>query len=145
MATEAEPRPATTSTTLGAFSGIVVHLALRLAGFNRVARALGKLTEQTKRQASHREVLKTMRAVEAGAAWLPFRVACLERTFATALLLVIRRKGVGWCVGFRTPPFTMHAWLTDDQGQAIGEPESTAAYQPLIVLIATIRSIGETP
>ncbi|MGH3632383.1 MAG: lasso peptide biosynthesis B2 protein [Sciscionella sp.] len=112
----------------------VARLVLRVFGFHRVTQVVRHLTRTTRCPASATDVLTALRTVDMGARWLPCRVACLERTLAAVLLLAIRRRGVSWNVGVHTPPFTMHAWLTDGNGQTVGEPAGTVAYRPLVVI-----------
>lgn len=117
---------------IGAAAATLARIALRALSFHRVIVIVRWLAARTRYPATIEDVLGVLRAIDAAAAWLPFRVACLERSLAAVCLLAARRRGVVWQVGVRTPPFAMHAWLTASTGESIGEPQSTVAYQPLI-------------
>lgn len=113
---------------------VAIRLAVLSLGFDRTQRLARRLARRARHIASTDQVLRTLDTVDAGAAWVPFRVACLEWSLATVLLLAARRRGVTWCMGVRTQPLAMHAWLVDPAGQPIGEPPGTPAYQPLVVI-----------
>lgn len=136
MATARRPRPAFFTTAAAAFTAFVVRLAVRAARFDRVTTAMRWLAGTTRRDATREEVLGVLRAVDAGAAWVPLRIACLERSLTAVVLLAARRRGVTWHMGIRTPPLAAHAWLVDSAGEQIGEPATTVAYQPLITISA---------
>jgi hypothetical protein len=60
----------------------------------------------------------------------------MERSLTAVVLLALRRRGVTWHTGIRTPPLTAHAWLTDTTGEPIGEPSSASTYSPLLTIPA---------
>lgn len=136
MATVRRPRPAIFTTASAAFTALIVRVAVRVARFDHVTTAARWLASTTRRDATHEEVLRVLRAVDAGATWVPLRIACLERSLTAVVLLAVRRCGVTWHMGIRTPPLAAHAWLVDAEGELIGEPATTAAYQPLITISA---------
>lgn len=139
MAVDAVVRPVRRRMAAAAAAATLVWLALHALGFQRVTGVVRWLAARGLRPAGAADVLPVLLAIDTGAAWLPFRVACLERSLAAVLLLAVRRRGVTWQVGFRTPPFAMHAWLTDATGAIIGEHSSTSAYQPLVVAIPQLN------
>lgn len=112
----------------------LVWIGLHALGFRRIHLTVAWLADRTCRAATTGEVLLALEAVDAAADWTPFRVACLERSLATVLLLTASRRGVTWCVGARNPPLAMHAWLCDQRGHPIGEPAEALTYQPLVVI-----------
>ncbi|MGH3451178.1 MAG: lasso peptide biosynthesis B2 protein [Haloechinothrix sp.] len=116
------------------FALVVVHIALRTLGFDRTQRLTRHLMRTTRRIADADRVLRALAATDAAAAWVPFRVACLERSLAAQLLLIARRQATEWRVGVRAHPLAMHAWLTDAAGAAIGEPVEPVGYQPLVAI-----------
>ncbi len=122
---------------LGAGAAILAVAALHGLGFRRLTALVRRLAGSTRRPAREAEILTALRAIDAGASRLPFRVACLERSLAAVLWLGARRLGVTWQVGVRTPPFSMHAWLADASGAIIGEPDSMLTYQPLLTISPT--------
>lgn len=124
------------TTACAAGVGLLVRLALRLVRFDHVTHAVRWLAGTTRQPAKLEEVLSTLRAVDAGAEWIPVRMACLERSLTAVILLAGRRRGVTWQMGVRTPPLAAHAWLADANGEPIGEPPTTAAYRPLITISA---------
>lgn len=112
----------------------MVWAGLRVVGFRRSQRTAGWVARRARRAATIGQVRTVLDAVDAGAAWLPLRVACLERSLAAVLLLAVHRRGITWCVGVRTPPLAMHAWLSDAEGRPIGEAAATASYQPVVII-----------
>lgn len=135
MATARRPRPGI-ATASAALIGLMVRLTVRAARFDHVTAAVRWLVSTTRRDATRDEVLRVLRAVDAGAVWVPVRIACLERSLTAVVLLAARRSGVTWQMGVRTPPLAAHAWLVDPRGEPIGEASTTAAYRPLITISA---------
>ncbi|MGH3625653.1 MAG: lasso peptide biosynthesis B2 protein [Sciscionella sp.] len=136
MATARLPRPGIATTATAAFVALLIRLAVRTARFDRVTATVRWLASMTRREATTDEVLRVLCAVDAGAAWVPVRIACLERSLTALVLLAARRSGVTWQMGVRTPPLAAHAWLIDPHGEPIGEPSTIAAYRPLITISA---------
>jgi hypothetical protein len=139
MATVRRPRPAIFTTASAAITALIVRLAVRAARFDHVTAAARWLASTTRREATHEEVLRVLRAVDAGATWVPLRIACLERSLTAVVLLAARRRGVTWQMGIRTPPLAAHAWLVDAGGELVGEAATTAAYQPLITICTPVN------
>lgn len=144
MATGRRDRPALLSSLLGAAAGLAVGHALRVLPFARVTFAARWLTSRSRRPATNHEVLQVLRAIDSGARFVPIRVACLERSLAAVLVLGMRRRGVTWCQGVRTPPFASHAWLEDQAGEPIGEPPTTATYQRLLIISPAVPTKGSS-
>ena len=136
MATTRLPLPGIATTATAACVALLVRLAVRTARFDRVIAAVGWLAGTTRREATTDEVSRALGAVDAAAAWVPARIACLERSLTATVLLAARRRGVTWRMGVRTPPLAAHAWLADLHGEPIGEPMTTADYRPLITIYA---------
>lgn len=134
MATGRQDRPSPAATAIGASAGLLVGIGLRVLPFARATTIARWLARRARRPATDREVLSVLRAIDSGARFVPFRVACLERSLGAVLLLGVRRRGVTWCQGFRTPPFESHAWLADKAGEPLGEPPTTMAYRRLLVI-----------
>ncbi|WP_169509041.1 lasso peptide biosynthesis B2 protein [Actinopolyspora mortivallis] len=87
------------------------------------------------RQATRGEAERALHAVDAAAVWLPFRIACLERSLAGLILLAGRRHRVTWCLGVRqTPPIAMHAWLADTAGVPIAESDTMPTYRTILTV-----------
>lgn len=141
-AIEHRTRPSVLLTASAGCVGLIVRLALRTARFNHVVAAVRWLAGTTRRDATPEQVMRVLHVVDAGASWVPVRIACLERSLTAVVLLAAGRRGVTWQIGVRTPPLTVHAWLVDaTTGDPIGEPSTTAAYRPLITISAsTIRT-----
>lgn len=124
-------------------SPIGQHRVIALgAPINHVVAAVRWLAGTTRRAATSGEVMRVLHAVGAGAAWVPVRIACLERSLTAVVLLAARRRGITWRMGVRTPPLAVHAWLADATGEPIGEPSTTAAYRPLITVSAPTFRTG---
>ena len=70
----------------------MVRTAVRLLRFDHVTTSAQWLQRLASRRATPEEILSALHAVDAGAALLPFRVACLERSLAALLLLAARRR-----------------------------------------------------
>jgi hypothetical protein len=135
MATMPAPRSRLPARVAGACAGLVARAAVRLLRFDHVTTSARWLQRLASRRATPDETLSALRAVDAGAALLPFRVACLERSLAALLLLAARRRGVTWRIGVRTPPITIHAWLADASGEPIGESSPVGDYRPLLTIL----------
>lgn len=140
MATMRTPRSSLPTRIAGACAGLVVRTAVRLLRFDHVTTSAQWLQRLASRRATPEEILSALHAVDAGAALLPFRVACLERSLAALLLLAARRRGVTWRMGVRTPPITTHAWLADAAGEPIGESSPVAGYRPLLTISSIITT-----
>jgi hypothetical protein len=143
MATAPARPPWSAAALMGAVVALIVRIAVCCLPFRSVASATRVVARTTTRPAVHEEIVAALTAVDAGARLLPVRVACLERSLTAVVLLAARRRGVQWCVGVRTPPLAAHAWLLDNEGQPVGEPSTTAAYRPLLIVpvsTATLRS-----
>lgn len=114
-------------------AAIVVRAAVRGLPFRYVTRYVRRVLATTHTTASTAETETALDAVDTAARWLPFRVACLERSLSALLLLALRRKAATWCHGVRTTPLPLelHAWLTDESGKLIGEPNIDATYEIL--------------
>lgn len=114
--------------------GLVVRLALIALPFDRIKVIIRRVIESARRPATPEQVIRVLAAIDQASRWSPVRLACLERSLSAAILLAARGRGVTWRMGVRTPPFAAHAWIADDSGQPIGEPSSTATYQPLLTI-----------
>lgn len=103
MATAHRVRLSLAATASTACVGLIVRLALRVARFNQVMAAVRWLAGTTRHDATRDEVMHALHAVDAAAAWVPFRIACMERSLTAVVLLAARRRGVTWQMGVRTP------------------------------------------
>ncbi|TVT43829.1 lasso peptide biosynthesis B2 protein [Amycolatopsis rhizosphaerae] len=143
MATgNARERPMLIAELAGAAAGLVAWLVLRALRFDRITAIVRWLINARPRHASPSEIARTLRGIDAGARLVPVRVACLERSLAGVLLLAARRRGVTWQMGIRTPPLASHAWLSDPDGEPIGEASSTMQYRT-ILKISPRQQTGE--
>lgn len=136
MATAHRVRLSLAATASAACVGLIVRFALRVTRFSHVMAAVRWLAGTTRRDATSGEVMHVLHAVDAAAAWVPVRIACLERSLTAVVLLAARRRGVTWQMGVRTPPLAAHAWLADATGEPLCEPPTTASYRPLITISA---------
>ncbi|MCK2245229.1 MULTISPECIES: lasso peptide biosynthesis B2 protein [unclassified Crossiella] len=134
MAMRQKRPPGLLATSIGACAGLAAWAVLRLIRFDRLTAAAEALARTTQRAATAEETQRALDMVTAGARWIPGRVACLERSLAAFVILAVCRRGVSWCIGVRTPPITAHAWLADDAGTPLGEPDSTTGCRPLRVI-----------
>ncbi|WP_184728790.1 lasso peptide biosynthesis B2 protein [Saccharopolyspora phatthalungensis] len=112
----------------GAAAATIAWLAVRCLRFDRTVWLVQHLVSGTgRRLATAREAEAMLRAIDEGAAWLPMRVACLERSLAAVLLAAGWRRAITWCYGVRArPPLTMHAWISTPTGP-VGEREEHIA------------------
>jgi hypothetical protein len=133
-------RPTWGTTAVAAVAGMLVRLCLITIRFDHVVAVVRRLAGRARRQASDDEVLCVLRAVDAGVEWVPFRMACLERSLTAVILLATRRLGVTWVVGVRTPPVAAHAWLVNLDNHPIGEPVTTLTYSPLVIVAASTNT-----
>lgn len=134
MATERLARPKIAATATAALVALLVRVAVRTMKFDRITATVRWLAATTRRTATIEEALDVLGAVDAGAAWVPVRIACLERSLTAMVLLAARQRGVTWRMGVRTPPLAAHAWLADSSDEPIGERPTIAAYRPLITI-----------
>jgi hypothetical protein len=88
------------------------------------------------------EVSGLLEALDQASAWLPLRIACLERSLAAMLWCGLRRRSVRWCLGVRTPPFAAHAWI-EINGQPVGELVPVRSYCPILTIDTPFRSAGD--
>lgn len=129
------------SVLLGALAGWTVAVALKVLALHRITAAARWFARRCRRSATHQEVLRALAMMDAGARFVPFRVACLERSLGVLLITGSKRLGVTWCQGVRTPPFASHAWV-ELLGQPIGEPDTTATYHRLLVISPVTATKG---
>lgn len=105
-----------------------LHLSARVAV--AVAWLLVRLPPRRLRQIL-RAVSRGSRPAGLAAAWEARRAVvtvsarcagqgCLQRSVATVLLCRLYGRWADWCTGFRTAPFTAHAWV-EAGGVAVGE------------------------
>lgn len=126
-------QPGRTRTVAAALAVTMVRAAVRWLPFGRITGFLRAVN--TGREASRGEIERALYAVDAAAAGLPFRVACLERSLAGLVLLAARRRRVTWCLGVRqTPPIAMHAWLADTAGQPVAELDAIPTYRTILTV-----------
>ncbi|WP_407656996.1 lasso peptide biosynthesis B2 protein [Lentzea atacamensis] len=144
MALGSGPRPNALVVVISALVGLVVRVALRVGRLDRVTAVLRLAARTARRPATTQETLYVLRAVDAGARLLPVRIACLERSVSTVLILAARRRGVTFCTGVKTPPLAAHAWVADPQGTPIGEPSTTAEFRPLLTISSTTTNRSTT-
>jgi hypothetical protein len=144
MATGTQAQPNAMAATAGAAAGLTVWLALRVLRFDHVTTVVRWLARNARRDATSAEILRTLRAIDAGSRFVPVRVACLERSLAAVMLLATWRRGARWHMGLRTPPITSHAWVTDSGGEPIGEQASVMAYRTMLMISPRQHTLGET-
>lgn len=129
------------SVLLGALVGWAVAVALKRFSWARIAAMARWFAARSRRAATRDEAIRVLRAMDAGARYVPFRVACLERSLGALVIMGSRRLGVTWCQGVRTPPFASHAWI-EVSGEPIGEPGTTATYQRMLVVSPVTATKG---
>lgn len=126
-------QPGRARTVAAALAVTTVRAAVRLLPFGRITGFVRAVN--TGREATRGEIERALHAVDAAATWLPFRVACLERSLAGLVLLAARRRRATWCLGVRqTPPIAMHAWLADAAGQPVAELEVMPTYRTILTV-----------
>lgn len=126
-------RPGRVRTLAAALVVTMVRVAVTSLPFGRVTGFIRRISGG--RQATRGEAARALHAVDAAAAWLPFRIACLERSLAGLVLLAARRRRVTWCLGVRqTPPIAMHAWLADTAGVPIAESDTMPTYRTILTV-----------
>ncbi|MBB5157715.1 AMP-binding protein [Saccharopolyspora phatthalungensis] len=74
------------------------------------------------RPATGEEIAATLHAVDAGADWLPLRIACLERSLAAVLLIAARHRTVAWSSRTRK-------WI---KGRRTASPRSSRVAAPIL-------------
>jgi hypothetical protein len=136
MATAPPTQPARLDAIAAAAATIVAVLLLNVAGLERATALMRRLHARPRgRLATISEASDACAAIDTGARWLPFRVACLERSVAAYLLLATRRRRVRWQLGVTAvPPLVVHAWIAAE-GKPIGEIDNVASnYRPLLTV-----------
>jgi hypothetical protein len=116
--------------TLLAGLAIVAVLVVRAGGrrgrsFARLVMLLRAANLITRSEAEFRTADHAVRSVRTAASILPFRIACLEESIATVLVLAWTRRGATWCHGVATDPIRLHAWV-EVNGVPVAEPASTS-------------------
>ncbi|WP_327075463.1 lasso peptide biosynthesis B2 protein [Kitasatospora purpeofusca] len=138
------PLPASPLHLLGATSALIAVSSVKATGSKRAAtgrivRALQLAMSTALRPATPEEAHLTVTAIRAAGWYSPGRAACLEESAAAVLSLAARRLSVRWCHGVAADPVRMHAWVQTEDGTAVGEPVSTLAYTPVLVIGAHHR------
>ncbi len=133
------PLPVSPQRLLGATSALIAVSSVKAAGNRRAAtrrivRTLELAASTALRPATPEEVHVTVNAIRAAGWYSPGRTACLEESAAVVLSLAARRRSVAWCHGIAADPVRMHAWVQTEDGTAVGEPASTLAYTPVLVI-----------
>ena len=131
------------SVLLGALVGWFVAVALKWLSLAQIMSVSRWLARRCRRPATRDEALRALALMDAGARFVPYRVACLERSLGVLLLMGSRRLGITWCQGVRTSPFASHAWV-ELSGEPIGEPDTTATYQRLLVISPVTATKGQS-
>jgi hypothetical protein len=119
-----------------AFLALAVTLVARQAGrgghsFGRLVRLAALSAVRARQPATPTEAADAVHAIRRAARWWPARVACLEESISTTVLLGLRRRHVIWSHGVAADPIHLHAWVEAD-GRPVAEPESTSRYTPLL-------------
>ncbi|MEV0190162.1 lasso peptide biosynthesis B2 protein [Kitasatospora purpeofusca] len=133
------PLPVSRQHLLGAASALIAVSSVKAAGNKRAAtarivRTLQLAMSTALRPATPEEAYLTVTAIRAAGWYSPGRTACLEESAAAVLSLAARRLSVTWCHGVAADPVRMHAWVQTEDGTAVGEPVSTLAYTPVLVI-----------
>lgn len=58
---------------------------------------------------------------------------CLQRSVATVLLARLSGRWPDWCTGFRTRPFSGHAWVETD-GRPVDEPAGLSEFTTVVAV-----------
>ncbi|MFF7454456.1 lasso peptide biosynthesis B2 protein [Kitasatospora sp. NPDC008115] len=106
----------------------------RRTAMRRIVRYLRLATSTTRRPVTLEEATAAVGAIRAAGWYSPGRTACLEESAAVVLLLAARGLTVAWCHGIAADPVRLHAWVQTEDGTRVGEPDSTLAYTPLLVI-----------
>lgn len=99
--------------------------------FSRLLATVVWCQQRTPQRATAQQAAEFIAAVTAAGRSSRGRVACLERSLAAALLGVLRRRRVEWCIGARLMPYAAHAWV-GVAGHAVGEPLTDRPYLLLL-------------
>lgn len=106
---------------------LVRHLGRRRCRMARILRLLTWAHGRCLRPATAEQAEQAVHAVRRIGLLVPGRVACLEESVASVLLLAASRLRVDWCHGVAADPIRLHAWVETDEGP-VAEPPSTARY-----------------
>ena len=105
----------------------VQHLGRGRCRMARILRLLTLAHTHCLRPATAEQAEQAVYAVRRIGLLVPGRVACLEESVASVLLLAASRVRVDWCHGVAADPIRLHAWVETDHGP-VAEPPSTARY-----------------
>jgi transglutaminase superfamily protein len=116
--------------TLRAGAALAIVLAVLALGrartrMSRLIRLLTWATRFTTCPATEEHARRAVHAVRQAGLLVPARVACLEESAATTLMLALSRQRVSWCHGAAADPIRLHAWIETDDRQPVAEPPST--------------------
>lgn len=100
--------------------------------FPRLLRLVERTAARGQRPGSPEEVRHAVSAVRRVACLFPARVACLEESIATVLVLAATSRRVIWCHGVAGDPVRFHAWVQTEHGGRVEEPSDIDRYTPLI-------------
>ncbi|MFE7190568.1 lasso peptide biosynthesis B2 protein [Kitasatospora sp. NPDC057595] len=144
VAGTARPKPVSLLDHLCGTGALAAVASIKAAGrrrtaMQRVVHAIRLAMSTGCRPATPKEAAAAVDAVRAAGWYAPGRTACLEESAAVVLLLATRRLTVTWCHGVAADPVRLHAWVQTEDGTAVGEPDSTRAYTPVLVLGARHR------
>ncbi|MFE7315678.1 lasso peptide biosynthesis B2 protein [Streptomyces sp. NPDC057555] len=128
------PGPVPARWWLAAIPALLATVSVRVIGpkqgrFSRLVRlgCCGRdLPPATRMQAVH-----AVRAVRWASRLVPARWACLEQSAAAALLLASTGRRAEWRHGFAADPVRLHAWIADQEGRPVEEPDETSLYTPI--------------
>ncbi|MER6361651.1 lasso peptide biosynthesis B2 protein [Kitasatospora sp. NPDC001527] len=139
VAGTARPDPGSYVDLLRGTGALATVASIKAAGRRRTAmlrviHAIRLATSIGRRPATPKEAAGAVAAVRAAGWYAPGRTACLEESAAVVLLLATRRLTVTWCHGIAADPVRLHAWVQTEDGTAVGEPDSTGAYTPVLAL-----------
>jgi hypothetical protein len=109
----------------------VRQLCHREHRFARLVSLLRLGTKVTGRRADLASAQNAVRAVRWVGRFTPARVACLEESVSSFLLLAFLGREVTWIQGMASDPVQMHAWVEVD-GRPVEEPAWAEEYIPML-------------
>jgi hypothetical protein len=115
---------------------MVARLALVVLGFQRTAKIMDRFTRGTRRRAGVDQgyVASSAYTVSLAAAFLPFRILCLERSLV--LYHWFKRDGVPATLrlGVRARPFEAHAWVVLQGSPVHDDADRLRDFDPIFEL-----------
>lgn len=107
-------------------------LLMKVVPFHVVISIMTAIANRRSKAASLQRLDAATAVVGDASRWLPFRLACLERSLSIFLFLSSQGLGCIWHIGWKSPPLALHAWVTTREGCASSSEFEADSYEDII-------------